>query len=290
MKISHHIFNLLSEHDCVIIPNFGAFISRNVSAKISEDRTKIFPPNKEISLNSNLNKDDGLLINYIASIENISFIEAEKKLSIWVKRNLKKLKDNSFIEIKNIGSITLKDEKYIFEPDQNSIFLKSSFGLNLIDSSRVIRQKSYTSNSYLKYAAILVIAFSLVGIFTNNYFQNIEEYNRDSYAKANFEIEKKIQKATFKINKSLPIVKVPISKEYGNFHLIAGSFRLEENSSKLINQLKLKGYTEARKVGVNKFGLFQIAYNSYDTVEQARAALYEIRKIEDVNAWLLIKN
>ena len=57
-----------------------------------------------------------------------------------------------------------------------------------------------------------------------------------------------------------------------------------------ISQLKRKGFIEARKVGVNKFGLFQVAYNSYDTVEQARNALSEIRGSEDVNAWLLIKN
>ena len=289
MKIGNHIFNLLKEHDCVIIPDFGAFILRNVSAKISKDQTKIYPPNKEISLNVNLKKNDGLLINTIASIENISFIKAEKKVSSWVERNLKKLKNNSFIEIKNIGSITLKDEKYIFEPNQNSIFLKSSFGLSIIDSSKIIKQKANSNKSYLKYAAILVVAFSLIGIFTNNYFNDIKEYNLDSYAKANIEIEKKIQKATFKINKALPIVKLPIKKQYGNFHIIAGSFRQEENSLKLINQLKSKGYAEARKVGINKFGLFQIAYNSYDTVDQARIALSEIRKIEDVNAWLLIK-
>ena len=46
----------------------------------------------------------------------------------------------------------------------------------------------------------------------------------------------------------------------------------------------------ARKVGVNKFGLLQVAYNSYDTVEEARLALSDIRTKEDVNAWLLIKN
>ena len=43
-------------------------------------------------------------------------------------------------------------------------------------------------------------------------------------------------------------------------------------------------------VGVNKFGLIQVAYNSYDTVEEARIALSDIRAKEDINAWLLIKN
>ena len=58
----------------------------------------------------------------------------------------------------------------------------------------------------------------------------------------------------------------------------------------MISQLKKKGFIEARKVGVNKFGLLQVAYNSYDTVEEARLALSEIRTEQDLNAWLLIKN
>ena len=49
MKISYHIFHLLQEHDCVIVPNFGAFVARNISAKISHDGSRIYPPNKEIT-------------------------------------------------------------------------------------------------------------------------------------------------------------------------------------------------------------------------------------------------
>ena len=71
MKISYHIFNLLQEHDCVIVPNFGAFVARNISAKISRDGSRIYPPNKEITFNKSLIKSDGLLINRISSDENI---------------------------------------------------------------------------------------------------------------------------------------------------------------------------------------------------------------------------
>tara|TARA_X000001036_G_scaffold250916_1_gene233659 strand:- start:1756 stop:2148 length:393 start_codon:yes stop_codon:yes gene_type:complete len=130
----------------------------------------------------------------------------------------------------------------------------------------------------------------LSGVFSKSYFDSVNEYNIASLAKANDQIEQKIQKATFNISTALPIVKLPIKKQYGNFHIIAGSFRLEENSTKLISQLKSKGFLEARKVGVNKYGLLQVAYNSYDTVEQARTALSEIRNSEDMKAWLLIKN
>ena len=290
MKISYHIFNLLQEHDCVIVPNFGAFVARNISAKISRDGSRIYPPNKEITFNKSLIKSDGLLINEISSNENISYEIANDKLNNWVVKSHKKISKQGYIEIKNIGSISLENEKYIFTPSQNSIFLKSSYGLNSIDSNEIKRSTNSISNSYLKYAAILIVFLSLAGIFTKSYFDSVNEFNEASYAQANLEIEKKIQKATFNINSSLPTVKLPIKKQYGDFHIIAGSFMLEENSLKMIAALKNKGFIEARKVGVNKFGLLQVAYNSYDTVEEARVALAEIRLSQDVNAWLLIKN
>ena len=290
MKISTYIFELLQSQDCVIVPNFGAFVTRNISAKISSDGSRIFPPNKEISFNKNVVKNDGLLLNAISSNENISYEGAEQKITNWVTRINKKLEKQRYIEIKNIGSISLENSKYIFAPNQNSIFLKSSYGFNSIDSSHIIRRQKNINNVYLKYAAVFIIFLSLTGLFTKSYFDNVNEFNKASYAEANQEIEKKIQKATFNINTSLPVVKLPIRKQYGSFHIIAGSFRLEENSLKMISQLKEKGFIEARKVGVNKFGLLQVAYNSYDTVEEARLALSDIRTKEDVNAWLLIKN
>ena len=290
MKISSYIFELLQSHDCVIVPNFGALVARNISAKISSDGSKIFPPNKELSFNKNLVKNDGLLINAISSNENISYEGAEQKITNWVRRTNKKLEKQRYIEIKNIGSISLENTKYVFVPNQNSIFLKSSYGFNSIDSSQITRRQKSINNSYLKYAAILIVFLSLTGLFTKSYFDSVNEFNKASYAEANLEIEKKIQKATFNINTSLPVVKLPIRKQYGSFHIIAGSFRLEENSLRMISKLKEKGFIEARKVGVNKFGLLQVAYNSYDTVEEARLALSEIRTKEDLNAWLLIKN
>ena len=290
MKISYHIFNLLQEHDCVIVPNFGAFVARNISAKISRDGSRIYPPNKEITFNKSLIKSDGLLINRISSDENISYEMANDKLSNWVIKSHKKISKQGYIEIKNIGSISLENEKYIFNPSQNSIFLKSSYGLNSIDSNEIKRSTNSISNSYLRYAAILIVFLSLAGIFTKSYFDSVNEFNEASYAQANLEIEKKIQKATFNINSSLPTVKLPIKKQYGDFHIIAGSFMLEDNSLKMIAALKNKVFIKARKVGVNKFGLLQVAYNSYDTVEEARVALAEIRLSQDINAWLLIKN
>ena len=195
MKISLHIYSLLKNHDCVIIPNFGAFVCRNISAKISPDKSKIYPPNKELSFNRSLIKNDGLLINYISEKENLSYKKAEKRLTGWVNENLKKLEDKEVVEILNIGALNLRDSKFIFFPDRNSIILKSSFGLKTIESNELIKTKSKISNSYLRYAAILVLAISLTGVLSKSYFDSINEFNTASLDQANKQIERKIQKA-----------------------------------------------------------------------------------------------
>lgn len=293
MKFNNHIYPLLKEYNCVVIPNFGSFVCRNISAKFSENHSQLLPPNKEIVFNKNLKESDGVLIKNISEIKNIPYSESEKKINSWVRKIKKKIKKGKSISFQNIGSLRKVDKNFIFEPNINSIFLKSSYGLSAVDTLSVNNTKIIKpsfNNTMLKYAAILILFVSFSAISINSYFESVKNFNENSYSVASKEINKKIQRATFNISPAIPLVTLPIEKKYGNFHIIAGSFRFEENSLKMIDLLQKKGFIEARKVGVNKFGLIQIAYNSYDSVEQARAALELLRDSEDENAWLLIKN
>ena len=293
MKLNNHIYPLLKEYNCVVIPNFGSFVCRNISAKFSENHTQLLPPNKEIVFNKNLKENDGVLIKTISDLKNISYSESEKKINSWVKKINKKINSGKSISFQNIGLLRKVDKNFIFEPNRNSIFLKSSYGLSAVDSLEVNSTKvikPYFNNSMLKYAAILILFVSFSAISINSYFNSVRSFNENSYSIASKEINKKIQRATFNISPAVPLVTLPIEKKYGNFHIIAGSFRFEENSLKMIELLQKKGFMEARKVGVNQYGLIQVAYNSYDSVEQARAALELLRYSQDENAWLLIKN
>ncbi len=293
MKFNNHIYPLLKEFNCVVIPNFGSFVCRNISAKFSENHTQLLPPNKEIVFNKNLKENDGVLIKTISDLRNISYSESEKKINSWVKKINKKINSGKSISFQKIGLLKKVDKNFIFEPNRNSIFLKSSYGLLAVDSLEVNKTKVIKpsfNNTMLKYAAILILFVSFSAISINSYFNSVKSFNENSYSIASKEINKKIQRATFNISPAVPLVTLPIEKKYGNFHIIAGSFRFEENSLKMIDLLQKKGFMEARKVGVNQYGLIQIAYNSYDSVEQARAALELLRDSQDENAWLLIKN
>lgn len=293
MKFDNYIKDLLYRYECVILPNLGAFVARNTHSIIDESSNIIYPPSKIISFNAGIKENDGLLANHIAMCEDISHEKAIEKINkkiIVYKKNLNQGKELKF---KNVGSLSLKDGSYIFIPSNKVNFLNSSFGLTGFSTSKINRanaNKNYNVNSYVKYAAILVIALFVGSFITNNYLDEINQANMISYKTAEKEIENKIQKATFIIDNPLPAIKLRLKKQYGDFHIVAGSFRVKENSYTKLEQLKTIGYLDARKIGKNNYGLYQVAYGSYDTRAEAYNALSRIRSEHNINAWLLYKS
>ena len=289
MKFDKHIRDLLYRYDCIILPNLGAFVTRNVSSNIDETNSLIKPPQKIISFNSSINKNDGLLANHISVVENISHKQAAKKVEKKILSYKKILNNKKFLKIKDVGELSLNDGKYLFSPSNKINFLSSSFGLAEFSTSEISREKPQTSNSYLQYAAILIIALFIGSGIATNYFNEIDAHNQISYNLAEKEIGNKIQKATFIIDNPLPVIKLKLEKQYGDFHIVAGSFRFNENSYTKLNQLKSLGYLDARKIGKNNYGLHQVAYASYNTRQEAKVALNQIREDHNINAWLLYK-
>jgi cell division septation protein DedD len=74
----------------------------------------------------------------------------------------------------------------------------------------------------------------------------------------------------------------------GKYHIIAGAFKSPKNATKKVNQLIAKGYN-AHIVGINKWQLTQVAFNSYHNKTEAQNALREIKQNEAKDAWILVK-
>ena len=71
MTIFKEIYDLLYNNDCVIVPNFGAFVLKSKSAYIKKN--EFFPPSKYVSFNAMLKDNDGLLAKHISGEKNISY-------------------------------------------------------------------------------------------------------------------------------------------------------------------------------------------------------------------------
>ncbi len=308
MQLETYISDLLYRYECVTITDFGAFLTQNVSATINETSNTFFPPKKIISFNAQIKKNDGLLANYIADVENIPFEAANKKIAKRIGLLKSKLLEGETIIFNNIGTLTLNNEsKIVFEPLNKLNYLTDAFGLSEFISPEVTREvykdnvaavekvvpltvtpEKRVSRSYLKYAAVALIALSLGGLTASNYYVNkVETHNQMAQEQATKQLETKIQQATFNLN-PLPAATLNVIKQTGNYHIIAGAFRIEENCNTKIAELKAQGFN-ARTIGANKYGLHQVVYASYEDRLEALKALRTIKKTQNKEAWLLVK-
>jgi hypothetical protein len=300
MILATYINDLLYRYDCVIVPDFGGFVTNRVGSKMDKNTNTFYQPTKQITFNSHLKHNDGLLANYIASAENISFEKATAAISLSVIKWQNKLQ-SSVVEINNIGVLSLNEEKQIvFEPNTTVNYLTESFGLAPLESSKITRYKQEVKPiipvlkkegkkeipTFIKYAATAAILLTLGFAGYKGYQQNEDKKVLANHEKA---LEKKIQSATFVISNPLPTVQLNIAKELPKpYHIVAGAFQFLENAEKKVKQLKSKGFN-AKIIGVNKWGLTQVTFNSYSDRNEATNELYKIQDSISSDAWLLIK-
>ena len=309
MQLETYISDLLYRYDCVTVPEFGAFLTQRVSAKVHESTHTFYPPKKVLSFNEQLQQNDGLLANYIAEVEKIPYATALNKVSKQIKSIKSFLVEGETIQLKNIGELVLNaDGKIQFDPSNHINYLTDAFGLSHFTSTDINREvyketvetleenvpivltpEKRSNRNWLKYAAAAVILLGLGGFLGTKYYSNsIEKHNQLAHEQANEQLDAKVQEATFVISNPLPAATLSLEKQSGNYHIVAGAFRIEANSEKKVNQLRDKGY-KARKIGVNRYGLHEVVYASFETREEAQRELFKIRREHNRDAWLLIK-
>ena len=121
---------LLLRNNCVVIPAFGGFVANNISAKVDVKNGLITPPSKALSFNKNLNNNDGLIINFLANEQKISFDNAQSIISLEVQQIKSQLNEGKRIHFHNVGFLyTNSAGKIAFEQDRFFNLLLSSYGL-----------------------------------------------------------------------------------------------------------------------------------------------------------------
>ena len=153
------LIDLLYLHDCVVIPDFGGFVARRVSARLEEG--VFHPPTKQIVFNSYLKTQDGLLANHIAQKNNCTYERANEIILNKVTQWLEDLQNGDTVDIKNVGTIVLNKEKTLtFTPFENTNYLTNAFGLLPVNASVISQQKfKATSSVVFRYAAVIALVF-----------------------------------------------------------------------------------------------------------------------------------
>ena len=126
-----YISDLLYRQECVVIPDFGAFISRRVPAQHFASSHTIYPPKKGLSFNAQIKQNDGLLANYVASAAHLSYEEAVQEIRNYVRFLDQEIDDNGSITIHKVGRFSRNEEKALqFTPMYLVNYLPEAFGLS----------------------------------------------------------------------------------------------------------------------------------------------------------------
>ena len=304
MNLAHYICDLLYRYECVIVPQFGGFVTNERSARLDKDKETLYPPYKQITFNGHLKNNDGLLANYIASVDKISYECALNYIKFEIESWMEKLRDED-LSLNGLGTFSWTDGKLHFEPQNKTNYLLSSFGLSSVlardlhgAEEKVVSEEQPVppvipihekkTPNYLKYAAVFVIGLSAIGFGAKMY----NDYRTEKWVaeaqKQQKQIEQKIENATFVISKPLPALRLELKSEKKSFHVIAGAFRVPENADRKVAQLLEQGY-EARILGVNRWNLTVVSYGSFETRDQALRQLDSIQKNVAEDSWLLIQ-
>lgn len=311
--IEKHISALLYRYQCVMVPGFGAFITETVSARYNETSNTFSPPKKSILFNSLLQQNDGLLANHISLEEHLTFNEALRQIQEQVTSWKAALAAHEVVYLKNIGELSLNAEQKIqFEPVGSTNYLTSSFGLTSVMSVPLTREslseqgktvvlpaavKQKPRLQWMRYAAVFAGAIGLYSsVSTYREYEVYQEQKMAVEKDVQNQIEQKLQQATFVIE-APEIVKEKVAevtqtvlKAEKPFHIVAGAFKTEAKAQILTDELKAKGYVNAKYLSRSKHNMRQVVYNSYATQEEAQKDLRMIHEKVNKDAWIFIEN
>lgn len=130
MNLGKYIYELLPEHDTVIIPGLGAFISTYKPAQIDEKSGEMNPPAKEIAFEPKIKSNDGLLAGKISADEGIALTEAYSRLEHEREEILYQLDRGEVVILENLGEISYGQNREIkFNAKGNDNLLLDAYGL-----------------------------------------------------------------------------------------------------------------------------------------------------------------
>jgi len=136
MEISQHIKNLLVSNERVILKDFGAFITKQVSAKYDKETETMKPPFKIVTFDKNIQEDAGLLSEYISKQEGFTKNASEELINEFVKTIKTKLGAGQTVEFKDLGTFNQSSDGTLdFAFLSNENLLLDAFGLPAVSVS-----------------------------------------------------------------------------------------------------------------------------------------------------------
>lgn len=310
--ISLHISELLAQHDCVILPNFGAFLANNKQAAVDIRKDYFTPPMREISFNRSLRQHDGLLVHHHATRQGISYqASLEEILKLSAKMDYL-LQENKEFTLPGIGTFVMTADQAIhFQSFENDLIHPAAYGLSAFHYRKIQRQQQKTIlTPAVKKAVRRTLIYAPVGLLlaivpfqlekhSGELMSNLglsplisfgQKYQPVNYIEEAYSFEPSMPiPEHFFLEDAMLAIKLErerfIEASEMQYFIIAASWPGEKGASAHQQRLLAKGYDSRILKGEN--GRYRVSCAGYKSLQEAEKELKKYRKSIHPEAWIL---
>lgn len=276
-----YIAELLRQEQCVIVPDMGAFVAKRVGATIDTKRGVLLPPRMEVVFNSRIKHDDGLLTDFIARQEGISYKAAAAQVSEFVRYATRQISQNSPLIIGGVGAIRRNaNGETVFTAEQQNDLLTESYGLPTLPLRRATTEGTHlstiVSGNVKRVAASVAILVGLLLIAPETRMDNAA-----GYAKADIS-------EMLVAPKTLPEQVEEPKAEGPRYCLIVASFKTKGEADEYIETQRRSGVSGLEKIQQRGNGRVRVAAASFETHDEAVQRNRQLRKVPGFEkSWIL---
>lgn len=313
MDISKHISTLLMMHDCVIIPNFGAFICNYVPSSYDSQNKLFYPSSKEVVFNEEIVRNDGVLIAHLSAVEGITYQEASDVVDRFRSQSFDAIYSGKIVELDGVGILKLSQYGKIDFISFNKIKSIESFGLpefsfpKLADRHVVKTEPLYSGKSLdfvlvrnrnaWQIAASIALVLSLSLFPIRNSEQKISTSGLNPIAVvaqptaqpdlANEAKSETLSEAPVQLEEPGSVVE-EVKEDKLPVILVAGTFTIQKNAVVLAQELKTQGHNS--EVILLDDGRYRVAIDSYARRAEAISAMEIYRETNPSSqAWVTLR-
>ena len=303
LAIIRHIEYLLRHNDCVVLPNFGAFIVHKENAVLTDAGT-IIPPLKQIAFNGAITHNDGMLATSLMRKNQISYDKAISVITEEVSALKAQLLEFGEMDFGSLGRFKEEDSVVTFEPSPLNNFFGDYYGLTMLNlttplqeeqSADEVEQKTEPKRSDIIYipinknifrvvatvAILIVLSFVLsTPIVVENNPDTAAIVPTVTISKSNIDPVVEENKVVNVIEeKAVEEIVKPVRQR--KYHLIVASFRTEKQAKKFMEESSLENLVMMEKYG-NFYKVSFASSDSFDEMENEREKLLKM----EIDSWI----
>lgn len=274
MNLEKHISTLLYRHDCVVVPEFGAFITQKTNAVYTPETSVFSPPSKKIAFNPSLTLNDGLLVQEWARSTGISFEKAKEEIETTVRFWKNHLNTNSALVLSELGNFSKNETGVLqFEPKSEN-YLLESFGLESVRAKYILPTELNPSSSTVWWKAAAVVPILIGGFLYFGKPKPVTDFVNQQWSgfvspvmNPNLEAAKAVESPIKTVEAEAITYKEEVLAIH-DYQVISGAFRKAEEADAQVEKLQKKGFRSA-KMTQKKGSFYYVAFKTFPTKEEA---------------------